>query len=124
MLMMEETSSERGFFKMECEVLSKRKQGNLYFIEELQTGRVFCRARNKLKPLSEVEPDSVAMMKLEEFTFRMEEVNIPEILIKPGQGQRRKDRRKLGVSFDGTAHVERTRLPMRFASTLENSILF
>ena len=60
-LLYEETGSKKGMFHRECEVLSIRENGILYFVQEIDTDNRFLRARNKLRPLKELEPNSIAV---------------------------------------------------------------
>ena len=103
-LMYEEMGSNKGTFQQECEVLSKRDYIKLYFIREIDTGSMFLQNRNKLRPLREIDPENIAIRRLEGFTFKMKEVNIPGILVKP----KTKRKKKYGVTFDSTCHMEYT----------------
>ena len=77
----------------------------MYFVREIGTDNMFLRARNKLCPLKEADPDNIAVRRLEHFSIEVEAVSLPSILIKEGA---RKMKRRRGVSFDGTCHVNHT----------------
>ena len=111
-LLREETGSKKGSYIAECEVLSRRNHGKSYFVRDIKTGAVYLRARNKLRPLKEAEPGNIAVRRLEYFSIEMTETKLTGIL-KDGNN---KERKKKGVSFDGTCHIQQARVLMALES--------
>ena len=79
-LLREETGSRKGSFTTECEVISRRDHGKSYFVRDIQTGAVYLRTRNKLRPLKEAEPNNIAVRRLEHFSIEMEDQELIGIL--------------------------------------------
>ena len=71
-LLYEETGSKKGAFYKEWGVLSRRGNGKSYFVQEIGTDNRYLRARNKLRPLRELEPNNIAVRRLEHFSIEME----------------------------------------------------
>ena len=108
-LLYKETGSKKGTNHRECKVLSRRENGKSYFIQEIGTDNRYLRARNKLRPLRELEPNNIAIRRLECFSIKMEVTVLQGILKKDGK-KKQKRNRKIGVSFDGTCHVNPARV--------------
>ena len=111
-LLREETGSKKGNFITECEVISRRDHGKSYFVRDIKTGAVYLRARNKLRPLKEAEPNNIAVWRLEYFSIEMADTKLVSILKKG----KHKTRKRKGVSFDGTCHVQQAHVLMALES--------
>ena len=111
-LLREETGSKKGNFITECEVISRRDHGKSYFVRDIKNGAVYLRARNKLRPLKEADPGNIAVRRLEHFSIEMAETKLVGIL-KEGK---HKTRKRKGLSFDGTCHVQQARVLMALES--------
>ena len=75
-------------------------------MREIGTNNMFLRARNKLRPLKEANPGNILVSRLEYFSIEMKMVRLPGILKREGTKRKRRN----GVSFDGTCHVNHARL--------------
>lgn len=107
-IMYEETGAKKGSFRKECEVISARPGNRSYFIREIVTGALYLRNWNKMRPLKEAEPDSMAVSRLDSCTFVMEPLVLASILKKEGGSSRMK--KNYSILFNGTFYVARARL--------------
>ena len=93
-------------------MISRRSHGKSYFVRDIKTGAVYLRARNKLRPLKEVEPENIAVRRLESFSIEMTKEKLTGIL----KERKKKEGKEKGVSFDGTCHIQQARVLMALES--------
>ena len=81
-------------------------------MRDIKNGAVYLRMRNKLRPLREAEPENIAVRRLEHFSIEMADTKLVSILKKG----KHKTRKRKGVSFDGTCHVQQACVLMALES--------